>query len=101
MKKWLLALAAAGLLAACTDGAMETEQQDELGGFEEYEILSDNIDLSAHEAEVETDNSNSRVILFEDSEGNKTYKSVFVKDEQHLKIIQLDDDGVIYNDYLE
>lgn len=76
-----------------TDG----EQGTNLSSLEEFNLLSDHIDLSTHSATVEEDNEGKRVILFSDETGKKTFKSIFVKHDQHLKIISLNDDGLLYN----
>lgn len=74
---------------------------DDLTMLEEYAIIDDNIDLSKHTSKVEEDNPGTRVILFEDESGKKVYKSVYVKNDKHLKIIKLDDEGLLYNDFIQ
>lgn len=74
---------------------------DDLTMLEEYAIIDDNIELSALSAKVEEDNPGTRVILFEDESGKQVYKSVFVKNDQHLKIIKMDDEGLLYNDFIK
>ena len=61
----------------------------DLDGFEEADIVKENIDnLDDLKVIVETDNPNKRVILYK--EDNKPqYKSIFVKDNEHLKIIDI------------
>lgn len=89
------------------DDATEVEEEqagvvgDDLTTFEEYAIIDDNIDLAAHTSKVEEDNPGTRVILFEDASGKKVYKSVYVKNDKHLKIIKLDDEGLLYNDFIQ
>lgn len=74
---------------------------DDLTMLEEYAIIDDNIELSALSGKVTEDNAGTRIILFEDESGKQVYKSVFVKNDQHLKIIKLDDEGLLYNDFIK
>lgn len=70
--------------------------------FDEYDIVADHIDLDAYTGIVETDNQGTRVILYEDENGEKEYKSIFVKNDSHLKIISLNDDTKpLYNDHIK
>ncbi|OGX78683.1 hypothetical protein A6395_10700 [Exiguobacterium sp. SH31] len=92
MKKVLLALIASLFLAACSN-------QDDLSTYEEYGVLEETIELSQYEPKVETDNDGNRVILFYEDE-RVAYKSVYVKDERHLKVISTDDEAPLYNDTL-
>ncbi|MBO1004168.1 hypothetical protein ACFSKI_06970 [Pseudogracilibacillus auburnensis] len=81
----------------------ENEQQDipdTIAHMEEATILADHIDFSNLHAKVETDNANKRVILFQDNDHSKKYKSIFIKNDQRLKIIDLKNDGLIYNDII-
>ncbi|MBO0589340.1 membrane lipoprotein lipid attachment site-containing protein [Sporosarcina sp. E16_8] len=75
-----------------------TEQNERLIDLPEYAVLVEKISLDTHNATVETDNPGTRIILFENNNGVKAYKSIFVKNDNRLKIIKLDDDGLIYND---
>lgn len=115
MKKLLVAMVGLSLLAGCSDGQEKAtdgtltgnsskaelpKQNQVLKDFPEFPILDDIIDLQVYVADIETDNKGSRIIFFEDSDGNKTYKSVFVKDENYLKVIQLNDEGILYNEIL-
>lgn len=77
-----------------------TDQPADLTGYEEYETLSNEIDVDAYIASVLEDNEGKRVILFSNEVGVKAYKSVFIKHDQRLKIMNLQDDGLLYNDVL-
>ena len=110
MKKILLALCGVMLLAGCANTQEETnpdtsaeviKENEALAGFPEYDILAEHIDLNMYVADIETDNKGSRVIFYENEQGEKEYKSIFIKNENRLKIISLDDDdGMIYNDQI-
>lgn len=79
----------------------EQESTNGLDSLPEFELLSKNIDLTLYSGVVETDNPGNRVILFEDSKDKKVYKSILVKNDNFLKIIKLDDDGLIFKGTIE
>ncbi|MCT4777793.1 MULTISPECIES: hypothetical protein [Exiguobacterium] len=89
MKKVVLALVASLFLVACSN-------QGDLSTYEEYSVLEDTIDVAKYEPRIETDNDGNRVILFYEGE-RVAYKSVYVKDERHLKVISTDDEAPLYN----
>lgn len=111
MSKLIVALLGVTLLVGCSnDVSNETEttnipivkeENEGLNDILEYDLLAQHIDLSVYEADMETDNNGTRVIFFEDEEGHKAYKSVFVKEAKHLKLVSLDDDGIIYDDVIQ
>lgn len=122
MKKLLLVGLLTFLLAGCTsnESVQEPVANDEntesvednsvsnppsdtnnLEAFEEYQQISEIADLEGLNGIVETDNPGTRIILFEDENGRKTLKSVFVKKENRLKVISLDNEGLLYNDILK
>ncbi|WP_214803629.1 hypothetical protein [Exiguobacterium sp. s194] len=92
MKKALLAMFASLFLVACSN-------EDDLSTYEEYGVLEETIEIAQYEPKVETDNDGNRVILFYEGE-RVAYKSVYVKDERHLKVISTDDEAPLYNDTL-
>lgn len=92
MKKALLATVASLFLVACSNA-------DGLSTYEEYGVLEETIDVAQYEPKVETDNDGNRVILFYEDD-RVAYKSVYVKDERHLKVISTDDEAPLYNDTL-
>ena len=76
-------------------------KNDHLKDFTEFDVLVDKIDLDIYQGVVETDNKGNRIILFENENGDKEYKSIFIKHENRLKIVQFDDDGLIYNEIIK
>lgn len=68
-----------------------------LADHEENEILADHIPMDELTAQVEVDNQNKRITLFENKEGQKVYKSIFIKNDNHLKIIDLDGDKLLFD----
>ncbi|MER2006630.1 MAG: hypothetical protein ABS939_04180 [Psychrobacillus sp.] len=112
MKKLLIAIVGSVIITGCSSPQEEevvpVELEEELPkenqalhDFPEYPILNNVIDLQVYVANIETDNKETRVIFFEDTDGNQIYKSVFVKNESHLKIIELGDgEGILYNEVI-
>jgi len=69
-------------------------------GHEEAEILAEYIPMDELTAQVEVDNQNKRVTLFENESGQKVYKSIFIKHDNHLKIIDLKADDLLFEGQL-
>ncbi|WP_080875515.1 hypothetical protein [Oceanobacillus timonensis] len=70
--------------------------------YEEQEIIEEQIEEGEYDVVVETDNPGSRVMFYE-IDGEKYYKTVFVKDENRLKIIDIqkdDEQGLVYNEII-
>ena len=111
MKKIFTALLGITLLVGCANEAsneIEMEkipivkaENETLNDLPEYDIWAQYIDLSTFEAVVETDNNKIRVIFFEDDEFQKAFKSIFLKEANHLKLVSLDDDGLIHDDVIK
>lgn len=122
MKKWLLTIMSVMFLVGCTENTQDTtenldmdiadtqesienanaiEQTLDLEVYEEYQTLSEKIDLTLYQATLETDNPGKRILLFTDADGRKVYKSIFIKHDRHLKIIELDGDGLLYNHQIQ
>lgn len=92
MKKAILMIIASLFLVACSNPV-------DLSTYEEYNVLDETIDIAQYDAKVETDNDGNRVILFYENE-RVAYKSVYVKEERHLKVISTEDEAPLYNDTL-
>ncbi|MEI3598419.1 hypothetical protein [Oceanobacillus sp. MO10714A] len=69
----------------------------DLEEFPEFDTKAEYIDLDAYQGVVETDNKGNRIILFEDEKGHSEYKSIFIKHNNRLKIVQFKGDGLLYN----
>ena len=80
----------------------DTSNEDKLKNFEEYSYLNKEIpNLNELEAIIETDNPNKRVILYQEGNQKKEYKSIFIKNQKRLKIIHLNKDGEIFNNIID
>ncbi|GIO23320.1 hypothetical protein [Oceanobacillus sp. J11TS1] len=66
--------------------------------YEEQEVIETQIDDGEYEVVVETDNPGTRVLFYEIG-GEKYYKTIFVKNENRLKIIDIqNNNSQIYNE---
>ena len=61
----------------------------ETNEYEEISKIAEKINVQDYNVQVESDNKGTRIILFEKN-GKKMYKSVFVKEKRHLKLIDLE-----------
>lgn len=87
--------------SADTDDADDNESNDsELAEFPEHDIVAEKIDLNKYEADLETDNDNNRVFLYKDEKDEEHYKTIFIKHDKRLKIIEFGK-GEIYNEVLK
>ena len=76
----------------------DEDDGSEISEFKESSVIEDEIDIADLDAEVETDNNNKRVILFKDGD-KAVYKTIFIKNDDRIKIIDIvDDEGQIYNE---
>lgn len=83
--------------STATTESSTSSQQNALEEFEEAPIIEKTIDVSDLQLNIETDNPNKRVLFFSTDTGQKRYKSIFVKRTERLKIIDLSDEGILYN----
>ncbi|HLR38785.1 MAG TPA: hypothetical protein VK068_00160 [Jeotgalicoccus sp.] len=74
---------------------------DDLEKFPEFDTIAEYIELDTYQGLVETDNKGNRIIIFKDENGNSEYKSIFVKNDNRLKIVKFKDDGLLYNEIIK
>jgi len=68
--------------------------------YKEQKVIAEQIAEGDYDAVVETDNKESRVMIYE-MDGEKYYKTIFVKHDSRLKIIDIhNNDGLIYNEII-
>src|SRR5699024_10045164 len=70
----------------------------EINEYKEANTIEDKNDIDDMDVKVETNNSNKRILLFSDNE-KVTYKTIYIKEKQRLKIIDIyEDKGQIFNE---
>lgn len=75
----------------------ENESQSD---YKELPTVLDQIGSDEYKQIIETDNPNKRVILFEDDNHQKKFKSIFIKHDNRLKVIDLTKDQLIINEII-
>lgn len=73
---------------------------EDQSSYTELPTVLDTIGNDKFEQVVKTDNPNKRVILFEDEHHNKKFKSIFIKHDNRLKVIDLENDRMMLNEVL-
>lgn len=76
----------------------KTSEHEAESKYEELAIVFEQIGSEDYSQSVETDNEGKRVILYADENGEKKFKSIYIKHDKRLKIIDLTKDGQIYNE---
>lgn len=66
--------------------------------FEEYNAITGQVNTDDLTFHLETDNQGNRIMFLVDEDGKKHYKTIFIKHTNHLKIIDLNGGGQIYDD---
>ncbi|GGP13221.1 hypothetical protein [Oceanobacillus neutriphilus] len=78
----------------------EPAADEEAYEYEEQKVIGQQIEDGEYDVVVETDNNGSRVMFYE-IDGEKYYKTIFVKNDNRLKIIDIrNNNGQIYNDII-
>ena len=67
-----------------------------LTSLPEYTTVAKKVDLKKYSAQIMQDNSAKRVIVFKASNGREQYKSVFIKNQKRLKVVDYKG-GLIFN----
>src|SRR5699024_12014030 len=67
----------------------EQKQKSEVEGFTEYSILDKKLDMDNLSDEVVKDNDYKRIILLKDENEQPQYKSIYIKNKNRLKVIDL------------
>lgn len=74
----------------------ETPKNNGISGLVEYGVIVSQIDVGSYSAQVVEDNRGKRIVLFNDGNGKSRYKSIYIKNKSHLKIIDMRG-GLLYN----
>ncbi len=92
MYKGLLAICMAILfISGC--GATQAEVQE----YPEYDTVMEYTEETKLDYDIQEDNSDVRVILWEDEKGTKLYKTVLDKETDRLKVMDLKSDEILFN----
>lgn len=71
------------------DTEEDTSSSSTIDDFEESSLVKANLPMDQLVVDLVEDNQNKRIILFENEAGEKIYKSIFIKNDGHLKIIDI------------
>lgn len=77
----------------------EAEVIDDLTEYPEIAAIQENIDLTELTGYVISDNPGTRILIFT-NENKQVYKSIFVKDENHLKVVDLEQNDLVIDETL-
>lgn len=72
----------------------------DISQYEELVYAKDTIDLSVYESRLVTDNQGTRVMLFS-KDNEQIYKTVYVKNNNWLKVIDLKGDKLLLNEKIK
>ncbi|MGB3160478.1 MAG: hypothetical protein WBA84_04435 [Carnobacterium sp.] len=72
----------------------------DISQYEELVYAKDTIDLSVYESRLVTDNQGTRVMLFS-KDNEQVYKTVYVKNNNWLKVIDLKGDKLLLNEKIK
>ncbi|MFD1068259.1 PepSY domain-containing protein [Oceanobacillus locisalsi] len=83
-----------------SDGGNYPNKPDHVTSFEEYSTINEQVNAEDLNFHLVTDNPGNRVMFLVDDEGKKHFKTIFVKHDNHLKIVDVNGGGVVYNSVL-
>ncbi|OCA85099.1 hypothetical protein [Pseudobacillus wudalianchiensis] len=75
----------------------ESQVQEEWTSLPEYEEIMKHIHDQEYLFETVTDNENKRILLLKNKNGEKQYKTVFIKQDNRLKVIKINGGGQVFN----
>lgn len=80
----------------------ELESAEKVSEYAEYAELGaqEIFNPSDYEGHLVTDNQGTRIFLFSDGD-NQMYKTIFVKNDNRLKVIDLQADRMVYNEQID
>ena len=77
----------------------EAEVIDDLTEYPETTTIQETIDLKELTGYIISDNPGTRILIFT-NEGKQVYKSILVKDESHLKVIDLEQNDLVIDEIM-
>ncbi|AQU78503.1 MULTISPECIES: PepSY domain-containing protein [Planococcus] len=80
-----------------SDNGHYPNEPADVASFEEYGMIVDQVNTDGLTFHLSTDNQGNRIMFLVSEDGKKQYKTIFVKYDQHLKIIDVNNGGLVYN----
>src|SRR5699024_4039561 len=77
------------------DKGSTKEETSSIEEMDEYKTIGEHVDVNKYDVNVVEDNSNKRIILLNDGDSKPAYKTIYIKNKNMLKIIDLNG-GMIY-----
>ncbi|TVX86865.1 hypothetical protein [Paenibacillus agilis] len=81
--------------------AKESTSHDKWSSLPEYDTIIQNIYKQDYTIKTVTDNERERILLLMNQDGKEQYKTIFIKNTNRFKIINMDGEGLIFNEILE
>ncbi|EMA6344082.1 hypothetical protein ACO11K_003923 [Bacillus cytotoxicus] len=75
----------------------ENENHEKWASLPEYNKIVEQIGNEDYNFQTVTDNEGKRVLHILDKDGQKQYKTIFIKNTNRLKIIKINGGGMIFN----
>ncbi|WP_079474095.1 hypothetical protein [Marinococcus halophilus] len=101
MKLTIAIVLTVGLIAACGENEEKDTSFFAENDWAELDVVEKEIGSDFESINVENKEGNSRVIIYANN-GNPEYKSIYILDEERLKIVSIGEQGEdqIYNDVI-
>ncbi len=80
-----------------TNNGNHPNELADVAAFDEYNMIVEQVNTDGLTFQLSTDNQGNRIMLLVDENGKKQYKTIFVKYDKHLKIIDVNKGGLVYN----
>ncbi|MGK7376969.1 hypothetical protein ACSFXN_03945 [Planococcus sp. 1R117A] len=112
MYKLIMALMAAALiLTACNNKeegqtagqnpSVKSASSEQWASLPEYQSIIEQTGSEEYHFQTTADNEDKRILLLADKSGTEQYKTIFIKNTSRLKIINLKDEGQVFNEILD
>lgn len=95
----VLILVIIGLAIAVFAAPDKGVTQDEITSLPEIPVIKEHTGNDDYQYDIVTDNSGNRIMFLLDENSEKQFKTIFIKNESRLKIIDLDA-GQIFNEII-
>lgn len=89
-----------GQVKANVEMSQVKQREEHVQHLPEFEVIDEQVDADNFEVEIVENNQHTRVIIVTVQESHEKYKSVYVKDTNVLKIIDLNQ-GLVFQGMIE